>query len=65
MTIAPDVFCLDSALPLGFWANMPATKSPYELIAGELKRKKLKRQMDVRVSCQLAFRLHDWGVKRG
>ena len=59
MTIAPDIFCLDSALPLEFWANMPATKPPYELIAGELKRKKLKRQMDVRVSCQLAFRLHD------
>ena len=64
MATVPE-FCLDSALPIEFWASMPGTKPPYELIAGELKRKKLKRQMDVRASCQLAFRLFSWGATRG
>ena len=55
---------LDGRLPVEFWASMPATKPPYELIEGELKRKQLKRQKDVYASCQLAFRLFLWGQAR-
>ena len=65
MANASEIFCLDSALPLEFWATMPETKPPYELINGELKRKELKRQRDIRASCQLAFRLFSWGEARG
>lgn len=61
----PEIISIDSSLSVDFWASMPETKPHYELIEGELKRKKLKRQMDVAAISQLAFQLFSWGEPRG
>lgn len=64
-TSTREIISLDGRLSAEFWAAMPEIKPPYELIEGELKRKKLQRQRDVCAASRLAFGLFGWGHARG
>ncbi len=65
MPAPPEFISLDGRFSVEFWAAMPETKPHYELIEGELKRKKLKRRGDIQAICRLAFGLFVWGHERG